>query len=112
MIMIVLKYFQKKPKEEIDRAFLVNLFTSSLIFFMFSYHVHEKSILLAVVPAVLLLQWYPFEMVWFILAASFSLFPLLRQEGSHSALIFLIITFFIIAFRTGVFKGLKPVRHW
>ena len=89
------------------KAFLENLFVSSLIFFLFSYHVHEKSIMLPALAAVLLLQWYPFETVWFITVASLSLFPLLYQEGSHVALLLVTAVFVLIAHQGGVFKSAK-----
>jgi len=102
----------RNTKESLNRTFLINMFTSSLIFFLFSYHVHEKSIMLAVLPAVLLLQWFPFAMVWFILVSSFSLFPLMKQEGSHYALIFLMIVFALSSYRADAFKNLKFYQHW
>ena len=61
---------------------MLALASSSLIFFLFSFHVHEKSILLAVLPATLLLPYYPYAMTWFLTIATFSLFPLLHREGN------------------------------
>jgi alpha-1,3-glucosyltransferase len=107
-IQFIVKVSSKKTStESLQRAFLVNLFTNSLIFFLFSYHVHEKSILLAVLAAVLLFEWFPFEMVWFITVASFSLFPLLYQEGSHMALLLVTSVFLIAAHQAGTFKHIK-----
>ena len=54
---------------------------SSLAFFLFSFQVHEKSILLAVLPASLLLVRHPHSIVWFSLVASFSMYPLLVKDG-------------------------------
>ena len=54
---------------------------SSLAFFLFSFQVHEKSILLAVLPASLLLVRHPHSVVWFSLVASFSMYPLLVKDG-------------------------------
>lgn len=62
--------------------FLLSLVNSSLAFFLFSYHVHEKSILLVVLPVTLLLPYYPFICNWFIHLATFSLLPLMSEEGN------------------------------
>ncbi|CAI2324179.1 unnamed protein product [Caenorhabditis sp. 36 PRJEB53466] len=42
-----------------DKNFRLSLVATSLSFFLFSFHVHEKTILLAAVPALLLLPDYP-----------------------------------------------------
>uniref|UniRef100_A0A8C8E209 Alpha-1,3-glucosyltransferase n=1 Tax=Oryzias sinensis TaxID=183150 RepID=A0A8C8E209_9TELE len=51
--------------------FKLALVNSSLGFFLFSYQVHEKSILLAALPVCLLLNDLPFMSVWFLLASTF-----------------------------------------
>lgn len=53
---------------------------SSLIFFLFSFQVHEKSILLAVLPSSLLTHHHPNSTVWFQLAALLSMYPLLTKD--------------------------------
>lgn len=62
---------------------LICLFGTSLAFFLFAFQVHEKSILLPVVPAMLLpggRRWDWFKLA-FALASSFSLFPLFFKDG-------------------------------
>ncbi|XP_024135173.1 dolichyl pyrophosphate Man9GlcNAc2 alpha-1,3-glucosyltransferase [Oryzias melastigma] len=61
--------------------FKLALVNSSLGFFLFSYQVHEKSILLAALPVCLLLNDLPFMSVWFLLASTFSMLPLLLKDG-------------------------------
>ncbi|XP_068599933.1 dolichyl pyrophosphate Man9GlcNAc2 alpha-1,3-glucosyltransferase [Brachionichthys hirsutus] len=61
--------------------FKLALINSSLGFFLFSYHVHEKSILLAALPACLLLNDLPFMCIWFLLISCFSMVPLLIKDG-------------------------------
>ncbi|XP_068175741.1 dolichyl pyrophosphate Man9GlcNAc2 alpha-1,3-glucosyltransferase [Antennarius striatus] len=61
--------------------FKLALINSSLGFFLFSYHVHEKSILLAALPVCLLLSHLPLMCVWFLLISSFSMVPLLIKDG-------------------------------
>ena len=55
--------------------------TTSLSFFLFSFHVHEKTILLVVLPVNLLLMLHPHAVVWFNVVAAFSMYPLLSREG-------------------------------
>ncbi|KAH7442377.1 hypothetical protein KP509_03G085700 [Ceratopteris richardii] len=63
------------------RGFLLSLFNSSLSFYLFSYQVHEKSILLPLIPASLLIL-EDFSLYrGMILCAMFSMFPLLRRDG-------------------------------
>jgi alpha-1,3-glucosyltransferase len=54
---------------------------SSLSFFLFSFQVHEKSILLATLPVSLLTAHHPYFSVWFNLVATFSMYPLLVKDG-------------------------------
>ncbi|XP_070563337.1 dolichyl pyrophosphate Man9GlcNAc2 alpha-1,3-glucosyltransferase-like [Ptychodera flava] len=61
--------------------FKLALVNSSLIFFLFSYQVHEKSILIAALPVCLLLLEKPFFCLWFLLMSTFSMLPLLIKDG-------------------------------
>ncbi|XP_035777938.1 probable dolichyl pyrophosphate Man9GlcNAc2 alpha-1,3-glucosyltransferase [Anopheles albimanus] len=62
-------------------AFLYSLTVTALGFFLFSFHVHEKSILLVAIPALLLLRLEPFAVFWFLQVSSFSMFPLLHKDA-------------------------------
>ncbi|GAU96683.1 hypothetical protein RvY_08094 [Ramazzottius varieornatus] len=64
-----------------DHKFRYALVNSALAFFLFSFQVHEKGILLPVLPATLLLTDDPIAATWFIIAATFSMFPLLLKDG-------------------------------
>ncbi|KAJ7644149.1 glycosyltransferase family 57 protein [Roridomyces roridus] len=63
------------------------LLTSSMSFFLFSFQVHEKTILLPLLPVTLLLSGAPIDSTvygWGVLAnniAVFSMWPLLRRDG-------------------------------
>ncbi|XP_017275889.1 dolichyl pyrophosphate Man9GlcNAc2 alpha-1,3-glucosyltransferase [Kryptolebias marmoratus] len=61
--------------------FKLALVNSSLAFFLFSYQVHEKSILLAALPVCLLLNDLPFMSIWFLQASTFSMLPLFLKDG-------------------------------
>ncbi|XP_034737883.1 dolichyl pyrophosphate Man9GlcNAc2 alpha-1,3-glucosyltransferase [Etheostoma cragini] len=61
--------------------FKLALVNSSLAFFLFSYQVHEKSILLAALPVCLLLNDLPFMVIWFLQASTFSMLPLFLKDG-------------------------------
>ncbi|CAG8722968.1 28454_t:CDS:2, partial [Dentiscutata erythropus] len=64
-----------------DKRYLIyGLANSSLAFFMFSFQVHEKSILLPVLPICLLILDDTFWCSWFINVAMFSMFPLLKKD--------------------------------
>ncbi|KAM9384074.1 dolichyl pyrophosphate Man9GlcNAc2 alpha-1,3-glucosyltransferase [Pholidichthys leucotaenia] len=61
--------------------FKLALVNSSLAFFLFSYQVHEKSILLAALPVCLLLSELPLMSIWFLQASTFSMLPLFLKDG-------------------------------
>jgi alpha-1,3-glucosyltransferase len=68
-------------RNPIGVTFVRVLAISSLGFFLFSFQVHEKSILLPLLPISML---FPFEetfVVWFHNVAMFSLWPLLKKDG-------------------------------
>ncbi|NXC19335.1 ALG6 glucosyltransferase, partial [Corythaeola cristata] len=53
----------------------------ALSFFLFSFQVHEKSILLVSVPVCLIINEIPFMATWFLLVSTFSMLPLLLKDG-------------------------------
>ncbi|XP_029473336.1 dolichyl pyrophosphate Man9GlcNAc2 alpha-1,3-glucosyltransferase isoform X3 [Rhinatrema bivittatum] len=57
------------------------LVSSALAFFLFSFQVHEKSILLVSVPVCLIVDEVPFVSTWFLLVSTFSMLPLLLKDG-------------------------------
>ncbi|XP_033820933.1 dolichyl pyrophosphate Man9GlcNAc2 alpha-1,3-glucosyltransferase [Periophthalmus magnuspinnatus] len=60
--------------------FKLALVNSSLAFFLFSYQVHEKSILLASLPACLLLNDLPLIAIWLLQTSTFSMLPLFLKD--------------------------------
>ncbi|ANB14871.1 dolichyl-P-Glc:Man(9)GlcNAc(2)-PP-dolichol alpha-1,3-glucosyltransferase [Sugiyamaella lignohabitans] len=79
-------------------------------FFLFSFQVHEKSVLLPLMPATVLLS-YPdpnivSNVVWINNIATFSLWPLLHREG-------LVLQYVVIVFLWNWLIGnLNPSRFW
>ncbi|KAI8990887.1 ALG6, ALG8 glycosyltransferase family-domain-containing protein [Mycotypha africana] len=63
------------------RRFLYAMVNSSLAFFLFSFQVHEKSILLPLLPVTLLILEEPVASTMFLNVAMFSMFPLLKREN-------------------------------
>lgn len=61
--------------------FLILLSISSLAFFLFSFQVHEKSILFPSLPISLLVLEAPYLVTWFQSIALFSMFPLFFKDG-------------------------------
>ncbi|CAI9772736.1 unnamed protein product [Fraxinus pennsylvanica] len=62
------------------RSFLYGMLNCSFSFYLFSFQVHEKSILLPLLPASLLAVEEPFIFRWLIYYALLSMFPLLRRD--------------------------------
>lgn len=83
--------FQPKKKQ-----FLYALVNSSLAFFLFSFQVHEKSILIAAIPAILVFPMDPFMVFWFLQVSTFSMFPLLVKDGLLGALVGLSVVYFMM----------------
>nr|XP_008107537.1 PREDICTED: dolichyl pyrophosphate Man9GlcNAc2 alpha-1,3-glucosyltransferase isoform X2 [Anolis carolinensis] len=63
------------------RGFKYSLVCCALSFFLFSFQVHEKSILLVSIPVCLLINEIPFMSAWFLLVSTFSMLPLLLKDG-------------------------------
>lgn len=63
------------------KKFILSLINISLAFFLFSFQVHEKTILLVAVPVCMYLPEDPFMSLWFLLISNFSMLPLLIKDG-------------------------------
>ncbi|CAN1811985.1 Probable dolichyl pyrophosphate Man9GlcNAc2 alpha-1,3-glucosyltransferase [Linum perenne] len=64
-----------------SKGFLYGLLNSSLSFYLFSFQVHEKSILLPLLPATLLAMEFPDQFKSLLHYAMFSMFPLIRRDN-------------------------------
>ncbi|XP_013167634.1 PREDICTED: dolichyl pyrophosphate Man9GlcNAc2 alpha-1,3-glucosyltransferase [Papilio xuthus] len=63
------------------KKFILSLINVSLAFFLFSFQVHEKTILLVAIPVALHFSEDPFMCFWFLLVSNFSMLPLLMKDG-------------------------------
>ena len=80
-------------------SFVFALFASSMCFFLFSFQVHEKSILFPFLPFILLAsieRSAHFYVAWFSTVATFSLLPLLEKDG-------LLLPYYVLQFLYGIF---------
>uniref|UniRef100_A0A0R3S379 Alpha-1,3-glucosyltransferase n=1 Tax=Elaeophora elaphi TaxID=1147741 RepID=A0A0R3S379_9BILA len=87
--------------------FKYSLLSSSLSFFLFSFQVHEKSILLVALPAILLWNESPVFVCWLLIISNASLYPLCVKDGNaiHLALfIFYYIILYSSFSKLSVFK--------
>ncbi|XP_053616860.1 dolichyl pyrophosphate Man9GlcNAc2 alpha-1,3-glucosyltransferase [Plodia interpunctella] len=100
------------------KKFVLALINVSLSFFLFSFHVHEKTILLVSVPVALHFPEDPFMCFWFLLVSSFSMLPLLIKDGliiPFAATNIIYICFYSISIKlsqpnTGLFSFFNAYR--
>ncbi|XP_055917101.1 probable dolichyl pyrophosphate Man9GlcNAc2 alpha-1,3-glucosyltransferase [Eupeodes corollae] len=88
-----IQLYRKPSKQD----FLYLLFNSALTFFLFSFQVHEKSILLPGLPAMLLYPIEPLMVPWFLQISTISMFPLLYKDKLVLPFICMIIIFQLLS---------------
>ncbi|KAF8058079.1 dolichyl pyrophosphate Man9GlcNAc2 alpha-1 [Scenedesmus sp. PABB004] len=86
------------------RGLLLGMANSALAFYMFGYQVHEKSILLPLLPVTLLAASEPDAAVWGPVVGAFSMFPLLSRDGLAPAYAATLAAWLAVA------PGLAPPR--
>lgn len=80
------------------RSFKYSLVNTSLAFFLLSFQVHEKTILVPALPILLLYREHPLTVNWFLLTSTFSLQPLLLKDGQLIPYCVLITAYTLISF--------------
>lgn len=80
-----------------NEGFLWCLFNCASGFFLFSFQAHEKSALLPLLPALALAPADPDLAAWFPIAASLSMWPLLRKDRLHVAYAATVLAFAALA---------------
>ncbi|XP_042475186.1 probable dolichyl pyrophosphate Man9GlcNAc2 alpha-1,3-glucosyltransferase [Macadamia integrifolia] len=92
-----------------DQGFLYALLNSSFAFYLFSFQVHEKSILLPLLPASLLALEEPLLFKWFTFYAMFSMYPLLCRDHLILPYMALLALFLLIYYSSGSRQGGREV---
>ncbi|KAF4656255.1 Glucosyltransferase-like protein [Perkinsus olseni] len=92
----VLDCILRPPRVDKRQRFLACLFQCSLSFFLFSWQVHEKAILLPLLPAMLLVADRPLFSVSFGMLSTLSLWRLMEKDNLQVATIQLALISFII----------------
>ena len=82
------------------RNLLISMINVSLAFFLFSYHVHEKSILLVALPVSLASPYLPLASFWFLCIAHFSMLPLYLKDGLMVPSFVILILYVILAYNS------------
>ncbi|CAK9832819.1 Dolichyl pyrophosphate Man9GlcNAc2 alpha-1,3-glucosyltransferase [Anthophora retusa] len=78
--------------------FIISLISCALAFFLFSFQVHEKSILLVAIPVLLHFQNDPLLSFWFLIISHFSMLPLFIKDDLYMVYcITLIFYFFFVS---------------
>uniref|UniRef100_A0A4D5RLU0 Alpha-1,3-glucosyltransferase n=1 Tax=Ixodes scapularis TaxID=6945 RepID=A0A4D5RLU0_IXOSC len=75
------------------------LINCSLVFFLCSYQVHEKTILLPMLAFYLILHKHPGLVLWFSTIATFSMFPLLCKDGLVTPYVALVVLNIVFVFK-------------
>ncbi|KAI3982639.1 hypothetical protein MKX01_031378 [Papaver californicum] len=104
----VLPSMVQQIKAPSDQGFLYALLNSSLSFYVFSFQVHEKSILLPLLPATLLALEEPLLFRWLTYFALLSMFPLLCRDHLILPYVALLILFVLIYYIPGIRPTTKP----
>lgn len=76
-------------------GFKFTLVSCALSFFLFSFQVHEKSILLVSLPVCLVLHEIPFMSTWFLLVSTFSMLPLLLKDDLFLPSVVTAVAFYV-----------------
>lgn len=76
--------------------FLLSMINCSLSFFLFSFQVHEKSILLVAIPVLMYSPQNIFICTWFVSLATFSMLPLLMKDNLLIPFISLSLIYYIV----------------
>lgn len=85
----------KLTRHPTPKGFKYSLVSCALSFFLFSFQVHEKSILLVSLPVCLILSEIPFMCTWFLLVSTFSMLPLLIKDELLMPSAVTVMAFFI-----------------
>ncbi|XP_028804459.1 probable dolichyl pyrophosphate Man9GlcNAc2 alpha-1,3-glucosyltransferase [Neltuma alba] len=100
-VLTCLPSMTQQIKSPSNKGFLYGLLNSSISFYLFSFQVHEKSILLPLLPASLLAVEEPFLFRWFMQFAMLSMFPLICRDELIPAYLASFALFILIFYAPG-----------
>ena len=89
--------FSPRIRSESLKTMLLTFSAGALSFFLFSFHVHEKSILFPLLPLALLAPWYPRSVFGLVTVASFSMYHLLHRDGLAAPYTALTLSFALLS---------------
>lgn len=90
------------------KNFILSTILSSFSFFFFSYHTHEKSILLPMTVLSLLIVDHPYIVSWATMISCFSMYPLLVRDGQ--GIPYAVLSILYLIFSKENFKN--QLRTW
>eukprot|EP01105_Mastigella_eilhardi_P014552 TRINITY_DN3310_c0_g1_i1.p1 TRINITY_DN3310_c0_g1~~TRINITY_DN3310_c0_g1_i1.p1 ORF type:complete len:486 (-),score=119.07 TRINITY_DN3310_c0_g1_i1:461-1849(-) len=94
------------------RNLLLGMTASALAFFLFSYQVHEKTILFPLIPLSFLVLEMPLASCWLGVMSTFSMFPLLQRDGLSLAYTALLPLFTSLSLMlTSAWHGASPATR-
>lgn len=97
------------------RTFRYSLVTISMIFFLLSFQVHEKTILVPALPILLLYREHPMAVNWFAIISTFSLQPLLTKDDQlvpYFVILAAYTLFSLEIFRSNITLNLNKLLSW
>lgn len=113
-LLSVITYKKRAEKSKLKKITILSFFITSLSFFLFSFHVHEKTIL---VPLLAFMLSTSFKLIRnisksFYLISLFSLYPLLKRENQEIPyLILMIFIYFFAKFIYNSFDDKKTEKN-
>lgn len=93
------------------KKFRYALVNSSLVFFLLSFQVHEKSILIPAVIVCTLIPDHPFWSFWFLQISAFSMLPLLLKDGLLVPYISLMCLYPIVFYHFSPVESKEPGKR-
>lgn len=97
------------------RTFRYSLVNISMMFFLLSFQVHEKTILVPALPILLLYREHPMAVNWFAIISTFSLQPLLAKDGQLVPYFVLMIVYTLFSleiFRSNIALNFTKLHSW
>lgn len=94
------------------QKFILGLSYACLVMFMFSYHVHEKQILIPLLPITFLSSQFPWFVYLFTIWSAFSLYPLMRMDNLQIAYFSILLVWNGLFYLVNRSKISKITREW